>query len=251
MDRLGLVYQLIELDSPARRAGADACEVSDSKDARGRLAAGRAMSPEWVVMGAIEPSQGEAVEAYREAGVPVIEIAPKDFGEALRVYRLLADAAGDLEAFGRIDLEIARPLAALSLEGFGRRRRRVAPIRDLDPLELFGGHSFASSLIEAVGAESLTHGSDSEPRKVPLDRWQAEGVEVAVYFAAPGQPRARSFESDWSERLAAEGIEFHVLEVDVDRLWLTTPEAAARSLAAQVRGEQEDPPKTRSARSLD
>ena len=94
----------------------------------------------------------------------VLEVAPHQFDEAFALYREIAAALGDAERGRATARRIGDPLARISAAQVGKRRPLVAALVSLEPLELAGGHSFVSDLVEVAGAETLTHASEARAR---------------------------------------------------------------------------------------
>jgi ABC-type Fe3+-hydroxamate transport system substrate-binding protein len=101
--------------------------------------------------------------ALRAAGAELVEFAPHDLEDVFELCRRVGgQLVGTANAL-RFETELARPLAQIGGSSFGLARPRVIAVVGLDPLELAGGHSFETDLIEIAGGRSLTHGGD-EPR---------------------------------------------------------------------------------------
>jgi hypothetical protein len=119
----------------------------------------------------------------------------------------------------------------LGNESFGRRRPRVAAVLGLEPLEVAGGHSYVTDLIELAGGESATHGTE-EPRLrwSALELARAEPELIVVVAARAPAPAER--ERARARFGAALPVEFLVL--DPEREWLTGALPAARRLRGWI-----------------
>jgi iron complex transport system substrate-binding protein len=152
--------------------------------------------------------------------VPVVEVAPHDFDEAWDLYRAIGKALGQEEEAQRYVREISRPLAEIGARSFGKQRPRVVAVLALDPLEIAGGHSFVTDLIELAGGESVSHGTE-EPRL----QWSPEaiararpGLALLVLGRTPSpQERERA------SRLLPAAVRIEVLALDTERFWLEEP----------------------------
>jgi hypothetical protein len=165
-----------------------------------------------------------------EAAARVIEVAPHQFDEAFALYREIATALGDPER-GRITTRgIGDPLARISASQLGKRRPRVAPLVSLDPLELAGGHSFVSDLVEVAGAETITHGDEVPRVAARVEAIRAASPELVV-AALPALPdaAAQAVVRSW---FAPTPVAFVAL--DAESLWLDGALAAATELARLV-----------------
>jgi iron complex transport system substrate-binding protein len=160
-----------------------------------------------------------------------IEVAPHDFNDAWALCLSIGTALGSEGDARRFVRETSRPLAELGVESFGKRRPRVAAVLALEPLEIAGGHSFVTDLIEVAGGESVSHGTD-EPRL----SWSAEQLAdakpelVLIVTAQPHSPQERERISRYFG--AAPPVEFLVL--DAERDWLTEALPAARRVHAWI-----------------
>jgi ABC-type hemin transport system substrate-binding protein len=196
-------------------------------------------------LGALSPDLALAPPAAAEAArrsVPaarLIEIAPHDFDEAWALCLEIGAALGGAEAAHRFVREASRPLAELGSASFGRRRPRVAAVLGVDPLEVAGGHSFLTDLIELAGGESVTHGTE-EPRLAwSPGAFAQAGVELVVVVV----PQAASMQHrERARSLFGSGVpvEFLVFDPELDLLtgalpatrklrgWIADLSAAAR-----------------------
>jgi iron complex transport system substrate-binding protein len=135
------------------------------------------------------------VAALPDAGRPapgarVAEFAPHDFEDALPLVRELGGELVGAEATTRFERGFARPLAKIGGESGGEHRPRVVAVVRLDPLEIAGGHSFETDLIEIAGGQSVTHPGEENRIAITADRWAELAPElVLVIGAPPASPR--------------------------------------------------------------
>jgi ABC-type Fe3+-hydroxamate transport system substrate-binding protein len=189
-----------------------------------------ASHPDLVLVPAMS-EDGEGPQAMRASGAPVLAVDPHDFSDAFALFREIARALGD-EAAGRATIQrIGDPLAQMSASNLGKRRPLVAALVSLDPPILAGGHSFVADLIEAAGAETITHGD--EVAQVPvrnLDEIRARAPEL-VLIATPAPPpeQAREFVRGWFAP-----IPVALVAVDTAELWLAGSLDAATAIQDRV-----------------
>jgi ABC-type Fe3+-hydroxamate transport system substrate-binding protein len=168
-----------------------------------------------------------------------IEVAPHNFDDAWALCQSIGAALGNEGDARRFVRETTRPLAELGVESFGKRRPRVAAVLALEPLEIAGGHSFETDLIELAGGESVSHGTE-EPRL----RWSAEqlaGAKAELIVIVTAQPHSPAERERISHLFAADPpVEFLVL--DAERDWLTEALPAARRLRAWIERQSERKP---------
>jgi len=114
----------------------------------------------------------------------------------------------------------------------------------LEPLEVAGGHSFATDLIELAGGESVTHGTE-EPRLVwSPGAFAQAGVELVV-VVVPQAASAQHRERARSLFGSAVPVEFLVFEAERD--WLTGALPAARKLRGWIADLRAAAPRDRGA----
>jgi ABC-type Fe3+-hydroxamate transport system substrate-binding protein len=157
----------------------------------------------------------------------LIEVALHDFDESWALCLEIGAALGrDAEA-RRFVRETSRPLAVLGAEAFGKRRPRVAAVLALEPLEVAGGHSFVTDLIELAGGESVGHGTEQPRLAWSADELARAEPELIVVVT----PKAASpVERELASRLAEPGRALEFLVLDAEREWLTGAVPAARRL---------------------
>ena len=160
-----------------------------------------------------------------------IEVAVHDFDDGWALCLSVGAALGREEDARRFVRETSRPLAELGTESFGKRRPRVAAVLALEPLEVAGGHSFVTDLIELAGGESVSHGTE-DPRLTwsRVEFARAEPELVVIVTAQPPSPQERERVS----HLFAPALPVEFLVLDAERDWLTEALPAARRLRAWI-----------------
>jgi len=128
-----------------------------------------ALRPDLVLVNQEENAKKE-VERLIEAGLPVHVSFPHDVRESLAFVETLARLLG-VDSAPALDATRAAVSRALGSASTGRASMRSAtPVRVfvpiwMDPLMTFDGHTFASDLLELVGAENVFA---DRPRRYPL-----------------------------------------------------------------------------------
>jgi ABC-type hemin transport system substrate-binding protein len=231
---LGLSGRLVAVDPGSRPHAPSALPTATLENALSH-------EPDLILVAPAPPDREEAVEALRQSGVAVLEVAPHQFDEAFALYREIAAALGD-ESRGRAAARrIGDPLAQISTQSLGQRRPLVAPLVSLDPLVLAGGHSFVADLVEVAGAETTTHASEAPRLPARVDEIRAARPEL-VLVALPELPAraAQEVVRSWFDPLP---VAFVPIDSDV---WLTGAFEAAEAIRAALNNSAEAP--TRGAR---
>jgi ABC-type Fe3+-hydroxamate transport system substrate-binding protein len=189
---------------------------------RAELASLRRLAPDVVLAPRAE------AEAARRAlpRAEVVEVDVHDFDDGWALCHAIGAALGREEEARRFVWERSRPLAEISAASFAARRPRVAGVLGLAPLEVAGGHSFATDLIEMAGGESVTHGSEAIRLAWTPAQLAAAAPELVVLFG-PGlgaeDPRGAL------RRRIGPGPRIEQLPLELERVWLSQgPRAAGR-----------------------
>jgi ABC-type hemin transport system substrate-binding protein len=121
---------------------------------------------------------------------PLVEFAPHDFEDALPLVREVGARLVGAEAASRFEATFSQPLAKIGGSSAGQARPRVVAVTRLAPLEIAGGHSFETDLIEIAGGHSVTHPGDEFRRAIGADAWSQLAPDlVLVIGAPPASPR--------------------------------------------------------------
>jgi hypothetical protein len=228
---MGGRYELVARGYPAEWPAHESLPIVDRVEVETIMTLGIDV----LVIGPVEPAAESDIELIRSAGIPVVIVDPQDLSEAMLVYRKLAEAIDDWDAYARIEEEMITPLARRSASSMGLRRPLLAPAWSLDPLQFFEGHSFPSSLIEIGGGESLTHDRESDAIGTGEAALREAGVEALVYFVSPNAIRALRYEASLAERLRAAGIQFEVVVAETSSLWLASTEEVSARVESIIR----------------
>jgi ABC-type Fe3+-hydroxamate transport system substrate-binding protein len=195
------------------------------------LAQAVALDPDVVLVDALSgPDVGRAA-ALRARGVDVIELSIHDFDDVFTLCRRLGFWLGREDEVEQWLRRLSLSLGAVSVASRGQTRPRVAAVVGLEPLEIAGGHSFATDLIELAGAESVSHGSaDARLRVTPAELAALDPALLVYLSRAPLAPTQRA-----AVRSALPGLPAPVFLVfEPERVWLQDPAALARALRTHV-----------------
>jgi ABC-type Fe3+-hydroxamate transport system substrate-binding protein len=222
---IGAGHLLVGVDEASRQVPALAAIPVATWDDAADLA------PDLVLVPAPPPPGDPAAERLLARGARWAEFAPHSLEDVFELGRTVGvELVGAAEAL-RYETQVARPLALIGGSSFGQPRPRVLAVVGLDPLELAGGHSFETDLIEIAGGSSLTHGG-SEPRlAVSSEQLTAYGADL-VLVVAPAEPTDAEQRAARDRLPPAARIEFFVL--DRDFFWLREPTKEARHLRAVI-----------------
>jgi ABC-type Fe3+-hydroxamate transport system substrate-binding protein len=186
------------------------------------------LAPDLVLLSEGAALDAPLQQALQVQGAELVEFAPHDLQDVAdlcrRVGARLVGAANAL----RFETDLGRPLAEIGGASSGMPRPRVLAVVGFDPLQLAGGHSFETDLIEIAGGSSVTH-AGSEPRL------EAAADQIAAY--APDlilAVRARAWTPAEQDAARAQlprtaRIEFFAFAPD---FWLEEPVEVARRLRA-------------------
>jgi ABC-type Fe3+-hydroxamate transport system substrate-binding protein len=190
-----------------------------------------ALHPDLVLVPRLGSADAAIADRLRFRGSDVIEVAPHDFDDA---FALLRDMGARLAAAARarrVENEIGRELARISGASFGRPRPRIAALLGVAPLELAGGHSFATDLIEIAGGSSVTHGGEERLVRMSAEELVAAGPDLVLVILATELP------VDEREAVRAalpDGLRVGFFAFDADRFWVRDAVGTAARLRAVV-----------------
>ncbi|HVH19008.1 MAG TPA: hypothetical protein VNF72_11965, partial [Myxococcota bacterium] len=189
------------------------------------------LEPDLVLVAVAPAADDPVAERLRAQGARWVEFAPHSLEDVFDLCRTAgAELVGAAEAL-RFETKLARPLALIGGASFGQPRPRVLAVVGLDPLELAGGHSYETDLIEIAGGSSLTHGG-SEPRlAVRPDEITRYGADLVLVVSpaemTPAEQRAAR------DRLPP-GARLEFFPLDREIFWLRDPTEQAARLRAVI-----------------
>ena len=161
-------------------------------------------------------------------GARVVEFAPHDIEDALPLVRQLGAELVGPEQATRFERAFSRPLARIGGEsgGEGEPRPRVVAVVGLAPLEIAGGHSFETDLIEIAGGHSVTHPGEENRLVIAADRW-AELAPDLVLVVGPTPPSAREQQAVRNALPPAAQVAFFAFDPG---FWIDASDEPARRL---------------------
>lgn len=218
---LGAIDALIAIDSQSRDLnGLEALPVVD-------LAGSLALAPDLVVVPPLRATQEPVAERLRAAGSEVLEFAPDDFDEAYSLVTRLGRRLERVQQAHAYVRDHSRELAVMSSEALGHQRPRVAAVIGLSPLEVAGGHSFLTDLIEVAGAESVTHGNHD--LEIPMSAVEILATAPDLIVVISSLPMSEVERSQATLILGA-GPKIAFMVFDHRHFWLRSATQRAREM---------------------
>jgi ABC-type Fe3+-hydroxamate transport system substrate-binding protein len=211
--KLGLARLIVATDSESRqllRTGLG-YEVPET-------AASQALdyAPNLVLVGTRTAADTGLVRRIESSGAIVLKTAPHDLADGLALYHELGIIFGVPKLGRDVSHQIGDPIATIAVKQLGRARPRVAVVIGQAPLTLAAGHGFESELVENVGGDSVTHGSE-EPR-VLTDVAALQVLKPDLVVVASSKPLGEVQRAAAAQRLAPLIPQFATL--DCEALWL-------------------------------
>jgi len=195
------------------------------------LAAAAELLPD-VVLVEVSPSAGDPIaRALQSAGIRVIEFAPHDLEDVIALSREVGSLLVGAVYAHRFENDLTRPLAAVGGASFGQPRPRVVAVVAFDPVELAGGHSFETDLIELAGGQSVTHGGDEARIFLDSRRWTEFAPDLILVTSRTEMTPAERASA--RERLPAR-YPVAFFAVDTELFWLREPVRTAQRLRALI-----------------
>ena len=173
-------------------------------------------APNLVLVGARTAADTDLVRQIESAGAIVLKTAPHDLAAGLALYHELGVIFGAPRLGRDVSHQIGDPIAAIAVKQLGRARPRVAVVIGEAPLTLAAGHGFESELVETVGGDSVTHGSE-EPR-VLADVTGLQALKPDLVVVASSKPLDQAQRLAEAQRLVPLVPQFATL--DSEALWL-------------------------------
>jgi hypothetical protein len=208
------------------------------------LAASVGLAPDFVVVPRLLDSDQSVAERLQAQGSDVIEFDPHDFEEAYSLFLMLGSRLGRAKETRAYVRDHSRELALMSASSSGHQRPRVVAVLSWAPLEVAGGHSFTTDLIEIAGAESVTH--DNEDSRIPMTRAELVRAAPDLVLITTPDPVPES-ERRVVRTLLGEDFEIAFLAFEPQSFWLRAGIETARQVRALVEPlAQRLPPDTNS-----
>jgi iron complex transport system substrate-binding protein len=232
---------LIELGVGHRLVGVD----RKSSVARGvanlpivELSSAGDLAPDLVLIPTLADADGLALRRLEAAGAQLVEFAPHDLEDVFALCRGLGAQLVGAASATLFERRIARPLALVGGASSSPNPPRVVAVVGFEPLELAGGHSFETDLIEIAGGTSVTHGGEASRRLMTAEHW-AEFAPDLVLVTTSEAPTL--VEKANARALIPDGFRVEFFDFDRETFWLNKPEEDAerlRVLVESVRAEQ-------------
>jgi ABC-type hemin transport system substrate-binding protein len=173
-------------------------------------------APNLVLVGTRTAADTDVVRRIESSGAIVLKTAPHDLADALALYHELGVIFGAPRLGRDVSHQVGDPIAAVAVRQLGRARPRVAVVIGQAPLTLAAGHGFECELVETVGGDSVTHGSE-EPR-VLSDVAGLQVLKPDLVVVASSKPLDQAQRAEAAQRLAPLSPRFAAL--DSEALWL-------------------------------
>lgn len=164
-------------------------------------------------------------------GAEFFEFSPHDLEDVFALCRGLGARLVGEEGARRFESAISRPLAEIGGSSYGRPRPRVLAVVGLDPLELAGGHSFETDLIEIAGGQSVTHGGDETRLPVGPDPWAQFDPDVLLVML-PHEPPPEALRDAFGD--VPHDVALRFFQVEAETFWLEPDQASAHRLRALI-----------------
>lgn len=211
------------------------------------LDASVALAPDLVVVPTLDGVDLQIAERLRAQGSDVLEFAPHNFDDAYELCRVLGFRVGRAAEARAYVRRHSRELALMSAAAFGYQRPRVAVVVGLAPLEIAGGHSFSTDLVEIAGAESVTHGSDE--LRIPMTAAELLAAAPDLVLVTSASPMSED-DRRGVRALIGDGPEIAFMEFDRKHFWLRSAVEIARQLRELVQPLVRGPLRNASAARL-
>lgn len=222
---LGAAETLIAVDSDSHHlAGLGHLPIVD-------LAASVDFAPDLIVVPTLMDGDQAIVKRLRASGSDVVEFAPHDFDDAYALCHMLGLRLGRAEEARAYVRNHSRELAVMSAASFSYQRPRVAALVGLSPLEVAGGHSFTTDLIEIAGAESVTHGNDD--LRVPMSLAELLSASPDLVLVTSPAPISEA-EQRRVRKLLGDAPEVAFMAFDRQHFWLQDAVETARRMRELV-----------------
>lgn len=195
------------------------------------------LAPDIVLIPDLVAIDDAAARSLELAGARLVEFAPHDFEDVFALCRGLGAQLVGVASATLFERRISRPLAIIGGISPPLGRARVVAVVGLEPLELAGGHSFQTDLIEIAGGTSVTHGGEESRIAITPGRWDEFSPDLVLV--------STTLELSLTEREAARSLipeRFRVefFAFDPETFWLRVPEREAERLRAIIASYSRD-----------
>lgn len=195
------------------------------------LATAQNLVPDLVLIPAEVDASNRALHSLEAAGARLIEFAPHDFEDVFALCRGLGAQLVGVVSATLFERQIARPLALIGGISPALGRPRVVAVVSFEPLELAGGHSFETDLIEIAGGTSVTHGGDQLRIAMTPERWDELSPDLVLVTTLD---EASLAEKSTARALIPDRYRVEFFAFDREIFWLEEPEHDAERLRAII-----------------
>ena len=160
-------------------------------------------------------------------GVTVLAFDPHDVEDVVALSRQIAPQLVGPQRAQNFERDLTHPLGLIGGLSSPTDRPRVLAIVGIDPIEIAGGHSFETDLIEIAGATSLTHGGEDTRTESTLAGIRAWSPDLLLVTS--NAPLSKAEAETIRDALPAE-IPTAFFDFDREFFWLDHPEKDAMRL---------------------
>ena len=160
-------------------------------------------------------------------GVTVFAFDPHDIEDVVALSRQIAPQLVGPQRAQNFERDLTHPLGLIGGLSSPTDRPRVLAIVGIDPIEIAGGHSFETDLIEIAGATSLTHGGEDTRTESTLSGIRAWSPDLLLVTS--NAPLSKAEAETIRDALPAE-IPVALFAFDRELFWLDHPEKDAMRL---------------------
>jgi ABC-type hemin transport system substrate-binding protein len=218
---LGAVDRLVAVDEGSRSIPQlGHLPVTDLASARSDFAADLILVDEIGLDDSVE-------RRARAEGAQVFAVQPHDLEDVVALARAVGATLLEQQEVNRYERELLRPLALVAGTALDENRPRALGLVGFEPLELAGGHSFETDLIQIAGATSMTHGGDETRELTSIEGIHASNPDILIVISR--EPLAPAKEAFLRSMISGE-IRLLFFEFDRDDFWLEDAEVDALRL---------------------
>jgi len=178
-----------------------------------------------------------AARSLELAGARLVEFAPHDFEDVFALCRELGAQLVGIASATLFERRIARPLAIVGGISPPLGRARVVAVIGFEPLELAGGHSFQTDLIEIAGGTSVTHGGEESRIAMTPGRWDEFSPDLVLVSTTVELSLA---EREVARSLIPERFRVEFFAFDPETFWLREPAREAERLRVLIKSYSRD-----------
>jgi ABC-type hemin transport system substrate-binding protein len=195
------------------------------------------LAPDIVLIPDLVAADDAAVRSLDLVGARLVEFAPHDFEDVFALCRGLGAHLVGVASATLFERRIARPLAIIGGISPPLGRVRVVAVVGLEPLELAGGHSFQTDLIEIAGGTSVTHGGEESRIAMTPERWNEFSPDLVLVSTSVELSLARR---EVARSLIPDRFRVEFFAFDPETFWLREPEREAERLRVLIASYSRD-----------